>query len=51
MALKQYPPTVKDKNITKTDSDIINDFLEFELKKDRYKNKKGFSNLYHKRGN
>ncbi len=35
-------PTVKENDITKTESDIINDFLEIELKKDRYKPYKNY---------
>lgn len=35
-------PIVKENDITKTESDIINDFLKIELKKDRYKPYKNY---------
>lgn len=43
-------PTVKDKNITKTERDIINDFLAIELKKDRYKPYKDYQVCFIKEG-
>lgn len=36
------PLIIKEKGITKTESDIINDFLVIELKKDRYKPYKNY---------
>jgi hypothetical protein len=38
----QTAPISIESKLTETDGNIINDFIDFELKKDRYKNYKGF---------